>query len=126
MKNKNDKTVRSIVGVDSVFEGTLTTKETTRIDGVVKGNIRSESTLIIGKSAKIEGNIYAANIYIAGEIHGDLVANGKIETCSSGKIYGNIKTKSLIIDEHAVFQGKCEMNMKEEELQKESVAAEQK
>ncbi len=29
---------------------------------------------------------------------------------STGRIIGNIRTKSLIVDENAVFQGQCTMN----------------
>ena len=106
--------INSIIGTDTVFEGTISTKETTRIDGIVKGEIKSEGTLVIGNSGKVVGNVHAANIVIAGSVEGDLYATGKIEVSSTSKIRGDINTKSLIIDEDALFEGKCTMNTDEQ------------
>ncbi|NTV79554.1 MAG: polymer-forming cytoskeletal protein [Clostridiales bacterium] len=121
-KNKNDSIVRCIVGAKTVFEGTMTTEETTRIEGTVNGNIIAEGTLIIGQTGKVNGDITAQCILIAGEVSGNLFASSKIEAAASGRIYGNIKTKSLVIDEKAVFQGKCEMNVTEATVKAEQTA----
>ena len=50
---------------------------------------------------------------IGGVLEGDLVSNGKTEVISTGKVIGNMHTKSLIVDENAVFQGQCIMNAEE-------------
>lgn len=101
--------IDSIIGAEAVFEGNLTTSATTRVDGVVKGDIRSEGTLIVGPGGKVVGNIKAANIMVGGTVEGDLTADNKIEAASTGVIIGNIETKCLFIDENAVFQGQCNM-----------------
>lgn len=106
--------VQSIVAADTILEGTFYAKSAARIDGTIKGSIRSEGTLFIGENGKVEGNIHARQIFIAGEVRGDLFADEKIEASATGKIYGDIKTMSLIIDENAVFQGKCETNVKQD------------
>ncbi len=50
------------------------------------------------------------NAYIAGEINGNLAApQGKVEISDTGKVIGDITCKGIIIDENAVFHGKCEM-----------------
>lgn len=102
--------INSIIGLDTLFEGNLTTKDTTRVDGTIKGNVKSEGTLIVGPKGTVEGNITATNIIVGGIIEGDLIASGKVEITSTGSIKGDITTKSLIIDENAVFQGTCSMN----------------
>lgn len=125
MKKNNIKMgkLNSIIGVDTVFTGTLKTKETTRIDGKIEGDVFSEGTLVIGQTGKIEGNVKSVNIIVAGEIKGDIKVTEKVEVVSTGRIFGNIRTKGLVIDEHAVFQGKCIMNgapgADEEEKQEE-------
>ncbi len=110
-KDFSGEKINSIIGSDAVIEGSFTTKDTTRIDGVIKGDIHSAGTLIIGKGAKIEGKVKAANIMIAGEITGDLHIKERIEATGTSKIIGDIVAKSLSIDENAKFQGKCTMNM---------------
>lgn len=104
--------INSIIGSDAVIEGSFTTKDTTRIDGTIKGNVDTRGTLIIGPKGRIEGNVQAANVLVAGEVRGDMNVAEKIEASSSGKIIGDIQAKSLVIDENAMFQGRCTMNVK--------------
>lgn len=131
MKKNNIKMgkLNSIIGVDTVFTGTLRTKETTRIDGKIEGDVFSEGTLVIGQTGQIAGNVKSVNIIVAGEIKGDISVTEKVEVVSTGRIFGDISTKGLVIDEHAVFQGKCIMNGAPgaviEEQTKETVVAEE-
>jgi len=106
--------VNSVIGKGTEFEGTIRTKETIRVEGFVKGNIISEGTVIVGNGGNVDGKIEAANILIGGEVHGELYASEKIEANSSGRIYGNLHTKGLIVDEKALFQGTCEMTGRED------------
>lgn len=106
--------VSTVIGAGTEFVGDITTKETARVDGTIKGNIHSEGMVIIGTNGHVEGNVEAVDISIAGMIKGDMIAKNRIEILSSAHIEGNITTKSLCIDEHAVFQGVCNMNRIEE------------
>ena len=102
--------VGTIIGPGAVIEGPLTTKDSTRIDGTVKGNVTISGALIIGQDGKVIGTISALNVYVAGEVAGNIAApQGKIEISDTGKVNGDITCKGIIIDENAVFQGKCEM-----------------
>ncbi|MDD3205862.1 MAG: polymer-forming cytoskeletal protein [Lachnospiraceae bacterium] len=110
-KDFSNEKINSIIGADAIIEGTFTTKDTTRIDGIIKGNVETKGTLLVGKSGKIEGKIQAANIMIAGEVIGDLHITERIEATATSKIMGDIVAKSLSIDEKAKFEGRCTMNM---------------
>ncbi len=102
--------VGTIIGPGAVLEGPLTTKDSTRIDGTVKGNVTVSGALIVGQDGKVIGTISALNVYVAGEVTGNITApQGKIEISDTGKVNGDITCKGIIIDENAVFQGKCEM-----------------
>lgn len=102
--------ISSIVGEDMVVEGNITAKDAVRIEGTVKGDVKSEGTLVISATGKVVGNVTGSNIMVAGSIEGDLLSDGRIEVAATGKIIGNIRTKSLIVDENAIFQGQCTMN----------------
>lgn len=108
--NSQAMVVNTIIGAGTEFTGDLVTKDTARIDGIIHGNIQSEGMVIVGASGHVDGNINAAEISIAGMIKGDITAQNRLEILSSAHIEGNITTKSLCIDEHAVFQGVCNMN----------------
>ena len=102
--------IGSIIGADMIVEGNIKATEAIRVEGNVKGDVSSEGTLVISSTGKVIGNIKGNNIMIAGTIEGDLFSGGRTEVASTGRIIGNIRTKSLIVDENAVFQGQCTMN----------------
>lgn len=109
MEQVNAK-ISSIIGADMIVEGNIKGTDAIRIEGTLKGDVSSEGTVIISATGKIVGNVTGSNIMVAGTIEGDLFSGGRTEVAATGRIIGNISTKSLIVDENAVFQGKCMMN----------------
>ena len=102
--------VGTIIGPGAVLDGPLTTKDSTRIDGTVKGNVTISGALIVGQEGKITGTVSAMNAYIAGEVTGNVSApQGKVEISDTGKVIGDVTCKGIIIDENAVFSGQCDM-----------------
>ena len=102
--------VGTIIGPGAILDGPLTTMDSTRIDGTVKGNVTISGALIVGQEGKIFGNVSAVNAYVAGEITGTVsVPQGKMEISDTGKVVGDVSCKGIIIDENAVFSGQCDM-----------------
>lgn len=110
MKNKDGK-LTSIVGKDAVVGGNFSTPGSARIDGVVEGSARVAGSLIVGSTGRIEGDVEADSIIIGGEINGDVTVQGKAELTATARVIGDIRTSLIVIDEKAVFQGKCDMNI---------------
>ncbi len=108
--------VSSVIGKKTIVEGTLIGNELLRIDGLVKGTVKSEGKIIIGNGGTVEGIVEAHEIYVGGTIRGELFATGKVEANCTGKIFGDIHTKNLVVDENALFEGRCEMIRDEEEI----------
>ena len=63
--------------------------------------------MVVSEKGLIKGNISAENFTLGGELTGNAKVRGKAEILSTGKLYGDILTKTLIMDESAVFDGKC-------------------
>lgn len=101
--------VSSVIGKKTIVEGTLIGNELLRIDGLVKGIVKSEGKIIVGNGGKVEGKIEANEIFVGGTIEGELFATEKVEANPTGRIYGDIHTKRLIVDDNAVFEGRCYM-----------------
>ncbi len=102
--------IGTIIGPGAVLGGPLTTNDSARIDGTVNGDVTITGALVLGQEAKITGNISCLNAYVAGQITGNVSApQGKVEISDTGKIIGDVVCKGIIIDENAVFQGKCDM-----------------
>jgi cytoskeletal protein CcmA (bactofilin family) len=91
------------------FEGTLKYAESLRIDGAFKGDIVSAGTLHIDKDAIVRADIKVTSVRVEGIVHGNINASESIEILSGGKVYGNIRTRRLKIDDGVLFKGKCEM-----------------
>jgi cytoskeletal protein CcmA (bactofilin family) len=102
--------VVTVIGEGSLCDGPFSSRDTTRIDGTVNGTVRIDGSLIIGQTGRITGNVTAANVFLAGELNGNVdCSQGKIDISETGKLTGDITTKCIVIDENATFQGKCSM-----------------
>jgi cytoskeletal protein CcmA (bactofilin family) len=93
------------------FEGTLKFRETMRIDGKFRGNIFSSSVLIVGETAEINGEIEVSIVSINGKVSGKIKADKKVEIHSKGRVYCDISTASLVIEDGAFFEGNCNMEI---------------
>jgi cytoskeletal protein CcmA (bactofilin family) len=114
MKKSKDE-INAFLGRDTEFEGKLSFTGAVRIDGKLSGEIFSNGTLIVGESAVIKAQIHIADMVISGEVHGDIFAEKRIEITVPGKLFGNIKTPKLVLEEGVIFEGNCKMkDLKEE------------
>ena len=93
----------------SSFKGDLEFEDTMRIDGKFNGKVTSKNELIVGESAQIDGDIHVGRIAISGTVIGKIVAEQRVEIHRNGKVYSDIDTPALIIEEGAIFQGNCVM-----------------
>lgn len=107
--------INTIIGDNSKIEGLLLTSDSTRVDGLLQGKILSESSVIIGEHGVIRGDIKAVDILIAGTVYGNIRADSKIEITGTGRVLGDMFTKTLVIDEGASFKGNCTMDLSEDD-----------
>jgi cytoskeletal protein CcmA (bactofilin family) len=102
-------TYNAILDQGSEFEGKLTFEGTVRIDGVYKGEIISDATLIVGETGKVQADIKVRALVISGEVNGNIEAIEKVELCAPAVVRGNIKSPNLMIEEGVIFEGTCNM-----------------
>jgi len=95
------------------FKGEMEFEDTMRIDGKFNGKIMSKNELIVGESAHIEGDIQVGRVAISGTVTGKIVAEQRVEIHRNGKVYCDIETPALVIEEGAIFQGNCQMGDRE-------------
>jgi len=93
---------------DTKINGDLKFQGTFRIDGLFKGNIDSDSMLIIGENGKVEADIKIGYIIIDGETKGNIQATDKVEIHSNGRVSGMIITPKLVIEEGAYLEANCQ------------------
>jgi cytoskeletal protein CcmA (bactofilin family) len=107
-KQKSDA-VTGFLGSQTEFTGKLSFSGVVHLDGTFHGEIISRGTLVVGGESVVHAEIYASILKIAGEVHGDLIATEKIELYPPARVYGNIRTPSLVVEEGVIFEGTCSM-----------------
>jgi cytoskeletal protein CcmA (bactofilin family) len=112
MKFKSESTgeIVSLLGEGAEFQGELSFNHGIRVDGIIRGKVRSESSLLIGPKGKVEAEVAIRRVSINGEFRGIIHASDRVEIHKEGKVYGDIYTPCLIIEAGAIFEGKCNMN----------------
>jgi cytoskeletal protein CcmA (bactofilin family) len=79
------------------------------IDGVVQGTISTGQNIAIGKNAQIEANIKAGSVVVAGRVKGNIIAKDRLELTPGSRVDGDVTTKTLVVAEGAILNGKCSM-----------------
>lgn len=104
---KNFKKADTLIGKKTSCEGVLDTSDSIRIDGKFRGEIKTNEDLVIGENGQVEAVVEANRVLIEGTLNGNIVAKGKVELASTGKLYGDILIGNLVIKEGAIFNGNC-------------------
>lgn len=107
---KGEVQITSIIGMGAECNGDFTASGAIRIDGTINGNVIVTDTVILGATGCVNGDINAQKVVIGGEVYGNLNVPEKVELTSTARVIGDIITNGIVIDEKAIFQGRCDMN----------------
>ena len=80
-----------------------------RIDGEVEGTITCSGKVVIGQKGVLKGSISCTNAEIIGTVEGDIVVSETLSLRGTAVIKGDVKTKLLMVEPNAVFNGTCSM-----------------
>lgn len=73
----------------------------------ITGELRSNGSIKVGQSSVIIGSIFATSAVVAGAVKGDIDVKGPVILDSSAIVMGDIKSKSVQINNGAVIEGLC-------------------
>lgn len=93
----------------SHMQGELHFEDTFRVDGQLTGKIMSKGDLVVGEGGRIEGEVHVGRVYVSGVVKGAIRASRRVEISPRGKVYADIQTSSLVIEDGAYFEGQCAM-----------------
>jgi cytoskeletal protein CcmA (bactofilin family) len=108
-KDKGSDVVTGFLDQGVSFEGHLTFSGTLRVDGFIKGTIKTEDHLLVGEHGVLEADIQAGTVSIGGRVTGVIHAKERVQIHSKGRVSGEIHTPVLIIETGAIFDGKSFM-----------------
>lgn len=99
----------TIIGPSTQIHGRVVTSTSLRIDGQVFGDIEAvndaEISIALGRDAKVEGDIHAYRVLIAGQVLGNIYATERVELHAEAKVDGDITYGQLGIDQGASVTG---------------------
>lgn len=98
----------------SHMHGELRFEDTFRIDGKLTGTVTSDGDLIVGERGEVEGEVHVGRIFVSGTVRGLLKASVRVEVTSMGKVFADLFTPSLMIEDGAFLEGKCSMGRREQ------------
>lgn len=100
----------TIIGTGVSAKGTLISETDITIDGTFAGDIKSGGNVVLGLNAIVKADIRADNVVVAGNLDGNIKAQGETSIAESGRVNGDITTALLAIASGAVFIGASKMS----------------
>ncbi|MBZ5551815.1 MAG: polymer-forming cytoskeletal protein [Acidobacteriia bacterium] len=108
-KDKGPDVVTGFLDQGVFFEGHLEFSGTLRVDGSIKGTIKTDDHLLVGEHGVLEAEIHAGTVSIGGKVTGVIHAKERVQIHSKGRVSGEIHTPVLVIETGAIFDGKSFM-----------------
>jgi len=101
----------AVIGPGIHINGDVSGDENLIIEGKVDGKVRLGSNQVeVGQGGRVNADITARVIKIAGEVRGDLNSTEKVVISSSGNVHGNIVTPRMTLEDGAIFKGSIDMD----------------
>lgn len=95
------------MSITGVIEGNSQAAEVYAESAKITGEVRSLGTVKVGQETVIIGDIFATSAVIAGAVKGDIDVHGPVILDTTAIVMGNIKSKSVQINNGAVIEGMC-------------------
>jgi len=101
----------AVIGPAIHINGDISGDENLLVEGKVDGKIRLGSNHVeIGQSGRVNADINAKVIKIAGQVRGDVNGTEKVVISSSGNVHGNIVAPRMTLEDGAIFKGSIDMD----------------
>ena len=104
---KGNVTVAGKLNITGNIEGDSKADEIFADGARIIGEVSSNGSIKVGQSSVIKGNMSATSAVIAGAVKGDIDVKGPVVLDSTAIIMGNIKSKSIQINNGAAIEGLC-------------------
>jgi cytoskeletal protein CcmA (bactofilin family) len=95
----------SIIGAGVTMKGEIKGEGSVVMLGAFEGDVVLDGTLHVGPDARVDANISARAIVVAGVVRGNLAANTRVEILASGSLTGSVRSGSFAAADGAVVKG---------------------
>jgi cytoskeletal protein CcmA (bactofilin family) len=107
-RSSSGSELNGLLDAGSLIQGELHFDDEFQVNGRIKGSVVSNGHLIVGERGEVEGEIKVGKVSIAGIVRGEVRA-ARIEVTSKARVYADLHTPALTVEEGALFEGRCFM-----------------
>jgi cytoskeletal protein CcmA (bactofilin family) len=115
-RNTEAANYQNIIAKKTQITGDFNSVGDIRIDGELKGNIKSTGKVVVGKDGKIEGTLDCENAHFEGFFSGEMKISGTLTLKKSAIIEGTVVTEKLAVEPGAEFNVTCTMKSSVKDL----------
>lgn len=110
----SEHSITGLLGEGTFFNGHLSFQGVVKIGGEFKGRVTSKGTLVVQKTASVEGDLEVAELIVFGELKNvNIVASKQVVLEPTAMVTGSVKTPVFKVQDGAVFDGYSEMLKKQ-------------
>jgi cytoskeletal protein CcmA (bactofilin family) len=81
-----------------------------RVEGLVEGKVDCTDELELTKTGRLNADVMAGKkATVAGQVYGNVTTPGVVRLLSGCRVEGNVRARSLVLDEGAMLYGECSM-----------------
>jgi cytoskeletal protein CcmA (bactofilin family) len=107
---RNGDQLNGFMDAGCSIRGELEFTTSFRLDGRLEGTVRSSAELVIGEKGSVEGEIHVARCMVGGEVRGEIHASEQVVLHAGAKVWAEIRTPALVMEEGAFLEGKISMD----------------
>jgi len=101
-------TPNTIIGKGVYLEAArMSGQESVRIQGVFKGNLDIDGSLVLEETGVITGDVNANYFLVQGVVNGNIKCATQLHLGHTSKVEGDVQTVSLMADEGSQVTGLC-------------------
>ena len=109
MNRKPRGDLNGFLDAGSHIQGELHFDDTFRVDGRLTGRAKSTGDLVVGEKGVVEADVEVGSIFVSGTVKGSIKAMRRIEIAKSGKVFADLETPALVVEDGAMLSGHCIM-----------------
>ena len=101
----------TVIGENISIDGVIKAEEDIVIEGTFAGGIIAKSRMVtVGKSGRVEADVQAENVVVCGRMKGAIVAFNRVQIDRSADFTGQIRAKSITVEDGAVLKATIELD----------------
>lgn len=102
--------ITTLLGPGSRFEGRLVFEGVVRIEGELRGEVKSDDVLVVAEGGAVHADVEVGTCIVqGGAVFGNIRAHKAIEIRAPSQVVGNLQAPQISIEKGVQFEGQCQI-----------------